>query len=33
MLINEAVDALFLNVASEKDIELAMIKGLIILKD
>ena len=28
MLINEAVDALFLKIASEKDIELAMMKGV-----
>jgi len=28
MLINEAVDALFLNIASEKDIDLAMTKGV-----
>ena len=28
MLINEAIDALFLNIASEKDIDLAMTKGV-----
>ena len=28
MLINEAIDALFLNIASAKDIDLAMTKGV-----
>ena len=28
MLINEAVDALFLNIASKEDIDLAMTKGV-----
>ena len=32
MLINEAADAGFLNIASKKDIDLAMTKGAIIQK-
>ena len=33
MLINEAVDALYLQIASEQDIELAMTKGVNYPKD